>query len=92
MDNFKENTLKSHVQLCELRYKALETRLDNVEAKLIKLEADVSGLKTSTQQGFSEIKLLLEQRNTSKQTQILASAATIIVALIGFLGYILVRS
>jgi len=88
----EETDLATHVSLCDLRYKQLESRLNGVESRLSKIEADMSALKASNQQGFSEIKLLLEQRNTSKQTQILASAATIIVALISLLGYILVRS
>jgi len=88
----EETDLSTHVSLCHLRYQQLEHRLNGVETRLVKIEADMSALKASTQQGFSEIKLLLEQRNTSKQTQILASAATIIVALIGLLGYILVRT
>lgn len=87
----EETDLSTHVSLCDLRYKQLESRLNGVESRLSKIEADMSALKASTQQGFNEIKLLLEQRNTSKQTQILASAATIIVALIGAIGYILVR-
>ena len=91
MDNFKENTLKGHVQLCELRYKALEERLDNVESKLEKLENDVSALKTQTQQGFSEIKLLLERQNSSKQIQLIATFGTIITAVLGFIGYIIAK-
>ena len=87
----EETDLSTHVSLCDLRYKQLEQRLNGVESRLSKIEADMSSLKASTQQGFSEIKLLLEQRHTIKQTQILASAATVIVALIGLIGYILVR-
>ena len=90
-DQFKETTLKGHISLCELRYKALETRLDGVESRLVKLETDVSSLKTQMQSGFNDIKLLLEQRNTSKQTQIIAASATIITALLGAIGYIITK-
>lgn len=88
----EQSDLSTHVSLCQLRYQQLEQRLNGVESRLSKIEADMSALKISNAEGFSQIKLLLEQRNTSKQTQVLASAATIIVALISFLGYILVRS
>lgn len=91
MDNFKENTLKGHVQLCELRYKALEERLDAVESKLEKLETDVSELKTQTQAGFAEIKLLLERQNSSKQVQMIATFGTIITAILGFVGYLITK-
>jgi hypothetical protein len=56
------------------------------------MEADVSSLKAQMQSGFTEIKLLLEQRNTHKTTQIVTAAATIITALIGLIGYIIVKT
>lgn len=83
MDNFKETTLKGHIHLCELRYKALEGRLDNVEQRLTKIEDQVSGLKAQTQQGFAEIKLMLERNTARKQIQLIASVGAVIVALIG---------
>lgn len=83
MDNFKETTLKGHIHLCELRYKALEGRLDNVEARLTKIEDQVSALKAQTNAGFTEIKLMLERQNTSKQTQLIASVGAVVVALVG---------
>ena len=90
-DNFKETTLKGHVQLCELRYTALEQRLDNVENKLHKLEQDVGDLKAETQAGFNEIKIMLERQNTSKQTQLIATFGTIAVAFITLIGYIITQ-
>ena len=88
----EEKDLETHVMLCELRYQALGVRLDGLENRLVKLEADVSSLKAQMQSGFTEIKLLLEQRNTHKTTQIVTAAATIITALIGLIGYIITRS
>ena len=90
-DNFKETTLKGHVQLCELRYQALETRLDGLESRLAKMETDVSSLKSTMQSGFGEIKLLLEQRNTSKINQTIATTGTLLAAIIGLVGYIIVK-
>jgi hypothetical protein len=88
----EEKDLETHVMLCELRYKNLESRLDGLENRLVKMEATVSSLQAQMQTGFTEIKLLLEQRNTQKQTQIIATAATIITALIGLIGYIIVKT
>jgi len=85
MDNFKETTLKGHIHLCELRYKTLEERLDNVEARLTKIEDQVSALKAQTQQGFTEIKLILERNNVRRQTQLIASISAVVVALVGAL-------
>lgn len=91
MDNFKETSLKGHIQLCELRYKSLEERLDNVESKLAKLETDVSELKQETQTGFAEIKLILERQNSAKQIQMIATFGTIITAVLGFIGYLVTK-
>jgi predicted nucleic acid-binding Zn-ribbon protein len=91
MDNFKETTLKGHISLCELRYKALEERLDKVENKLHKLEQNVTDIKTQTASGFAEIKLMLERQNSSKQTQLIATIGTVAVAVIGLIGYIITR-
>jgi phage shock protein A len=91
MDNFKETSLKGHIQLCELRYKALEERLDNVESKLQKLEQDVSDLKTQTQAGFTEIKIMLERNHTLRQTQTIATFGTIVTAILAFAGYIIAK-
>jgi len=88
----EENNLATHVSLCHLRYQQLEQRLNGMEKRLDALATDISNIKASTQQGFSDIKLLLEQRNTNKQTQVIASAATIIVAILGAIGYWLSRT
>jgi predicted nucleic acid-binding Zn-ribbon protein len=91
MDNFKETTLEGHISLCELRYKALEERLNNVENKITKIEKSVTDLKEQTQAGFTEIKIMLERQNASKQTQLIATFGTIIVAVIGLIGYIITK-
>ena len=88
----EERSLAAHVEICAIRYKGIEEKFDGIEKRLTKLEADISNIKASTQQGFSDIKLLLEQRNTNKQTQIIASSATIIVAILGAIGYWLSRT
>jgi len=82
MDNFKETTLKGHIQLCELRYKNLEERLDNVEQRLITLESKVSSLGATIQSNMLEIKLVIEKANSRRDVQVIASLGTIIVAAI----------
>lgn len=84
--------LNLHVSLCEQRYKELERRLDSFDERLTALENNLSQVKVEMSRGFGEIKLLLEQRNTQKQTQLIAAAATTITALIALIGYIVTRS
>ena len=82
MDNFKETTLKGHIHLCELRYKALEERLDNVELRLAKIEGKVSDLGSAIQSNLLEIKLTIEKANSRRDVQVIASLGTIVVAAI----------
>jgi phosphopantetheine adenylyltransferase len=81
-DQFKETTLKGHIQLCELRYKNLEERLDNVEARLTKIESKVSDLGATIQSNLLEIKLVIEKANSRRDVQIIATLGTIVVAAI----------
>lgn len=82
MDNFKETSLKGHIQLCELRYRALEERLDNVEQKLVTLEGKVSDLRVTIQSNLNDIKLTIEKANSRRDVQVIATLGTIVVAAI----------
>lgn len=83
--------LATHVSLCELRYKALEHRLDAVEQRISKLEDKVATMQKEMATGFSDIKLLIEKQSHQKHTQVIATAGTITVAVLGLLGYIITR-
>jgi len=82
-DQFKETTLKGHIQLCELRYKNLEERLDNVEARLTTLEGKIGDVSKTLQSNFLEIKLAIEKANSRRDVQVIATLGTIVVATIG---------
>lgn len=81
--------LNLHVSLCEERYKALEQRLESLDERLTSLENKVANLKSEMLSGFADIKLLIERQNNQRNTQIIASAGAVIVAVFGLLGYIL---
>lgn len=82
-DQFKETSLKGHIQLCELRYKNLEQRLDNVEQRLATIESKVSDLGSQIQSNLLEIKLVLQKADSRRDVQIIATLGTIVVAIIG---------
>ena len=86
MDNFKETSLKGHIQLCELRYKALEERLDNVEQRLSQIEDKVSDLRSAINSNMLEIRLIIEKANSRRDVQIIATLGTIAVAVVGSLA------
>jgi predicted nucleic acid-binding Zn-ribbon protein len=75
--------LNLHVSLCEQRYKALENRLSQVEQRLSKVETQIADIKEQMHSGFSEIKVILERNNSQRQTSLITTIGTIIVAVIG---------
>ena len=88
----KEDTdLATHVELCAVRYKGIEDKFNDVENRLSKIENDVNDLKVQTAQGFSDVKLLLERQNSSKQVQMIATFGTIITAILAFVGYLITK-
>lgn len=89
MDNFKETSLKGHIQLCELRYKSLEEKINAVEQRITKVEDKISSLKAEMATGFADIKLLIERQNNARTIQIIATAGTVVAAVIAGLFMLL---
>ena len=87
MDQFKENTLKGHVEKCQLRYEYLEQKLEALDGRITKVEDKISALKGEMHSGFAEIKLLIERQNNARTIQLIATVGTIVAALIGLLAY-----
>ena len=85
----ERTNLETHVELCELRYTQLDTRMGKIEKQMSDLNKDVQDLKDETRAGFAEIKSLIEKKQGSNQQSLVTAAGTIIVALIGFLGYLI---
>ena len=83
--------LATHVSLCELRYKQLEKRLEQVDEKFNKLEDKVNLLAKQQQEGFTEIKLILERKDISRHNQLLATFGTLATAILAFAGYIIAK-
>jgi DUF4097 and DUF4098 domain-containing protein YvlB len=84
-----EARLNTHELLCSERYKAIEVRMDNIETRMDSLSADVKDLKTTNDKQFGEIKTLLSGAKDEKFKVMVTVAGTVIVSLIGMLGYLL---
>lgn len=81
--------LTTHEAVCAERYAGIENKMTQIDKRFDKVEAEIKEVKANTTKGFAEIKELIERRNGSSQQAIITAAGTIIVALIGFLGYLL---
>jgi archaellum component FlaC len=75
----KEN-LEAHVELCAERYRRLEEKLENVETKMSTVSSDLSGLHTSMSQ---DNKIIIKT--------LIATAGTIIVALVSAVAAVLTK-
>lgn len=83
-----EARLSTHEEICALRYKALETRMDSIETRMDAISNDVKDLKTTNDKQFSEIKSMLSGAKDEKFKVMITATGTIVVALLGMLGYL----
>ena len=81
--------LNTHEAVCAERYAGLEEKMTQIDKRFDKVEEDIKEIRAETSQGFKEIKALIERRQGGSHQAIITAAGTIIVALIGFLGYLL---
>jgi hypothetical protein len=81
--------LDTHEQLCIERYKAIETRMDSIESRVDIISVDVKELKQTNDRQFNEIKALIGNGKDEKFKTMVTVAGTIIVALLGVLGYLI---
>ena len=84
-----EARLNTHELLCLERYKAIETRMDSIETRVESIATDVKELKETNDRQFNEIKTMLTAGKDEKFKTMVTVAGTVIVGLIGLLGYLI---
>jgi predicted nucleic acid-binding Zn-ribbon protein len=84
-----EARLDTHEQVCAERYRAIEAKFHTVDERMDRIEADIKELQTSSTKNFNEIKAMLSGAKDEKFKTMVTAAATVIVALVGMLGYLL---
>ena len=84
-----EARLNTHEILCAERYKGIELRMDNIESRMDAISADVKELKQTNDKQFGEIKALLSGAKDEKFKTMVTVAGTIIVGLLGVMGYLI---
>lgn len=84
-----EARLSTHEQVCAERYKGIETRMDSIETRMDSISTDVKELKQTNDQQFNEIKRMLSGAKDEKFKTMVGVAGTIIVGLLGLLGYLI---
>lgn len=81
--------LSTHEEICALRYKGIEVRMDSIENRMDAISADVKELKSTNDRQFNEIKALISGGKDEKFKTMVTVTGTIIVALLGTMGYLI---
>lgn len=81
--------LSIHEAVCAERYAGLDRRMTTIDEKFHKLENEVKELKETTAKGMGDIKNMLQQAKDEKFKVMITVTGTIIVALLGAMGYII---
>jgi len=87
----ERDNLEIHVDLCELRYKALEDRMTRIEQHMQEMSEDLRDFKGEVRQGFGEIKNMLQLAKDEKFKTIIGAGGSVVVGLLALLGYIVVH-
>lgn len=85
----EEQDLQTHVEICALRYEGIQNQMTKIDERFDKIEAELKELATSTSRNLSEIKTMLSGAKDEKFKTMVTVAGTIIVALLGTMGYLI---
>ena len=83
--------LDTHEAICAERYAHITDRFANIEVRFDRIEADIKEIKDNTQDHFDEIKRLINSQSSEKFKTMVATAGTVMVGLLGLIGYIVVH-
>ena len=82
----EEKDLATHVEICAIRYSGIQEKIDGLEKRMSKVENIAVSLKAEIQSGFNDIKLKIEKDSNRRTIQLIATAGSIIVAIVGAVG------
>lgn len=72
--------LATHVEICAIRYEAINERFEAVDATLSRIDTTLTDIKT-----------MINNQRDAKFTTMVTTAGTVIVALLGVMGYLIVQ-
>ena len=78
--DIEKKSLEAHVEICAVRYGALETKLTNLEQRMDKMEMYLIGIKESLENK-------LEDRNKSTMGWTISILGILLSALLGYIGH-----
>jgi len=89
--NLERSNLEAHVDLCAERYKRLEEKFLGLESRLTALESKLSAMDAKSDLQIEGLKNLISDGQSSKFRVLVSTAGTVIAALLGTLGYLIIK-
>ena len=80
----EKQSLEAHVEICAVRYGALDTKLNNLEQRMDKMEMYLIGIKESLENK-------LEDRSKSVMGWTITILGVLLSAILGYLGHALFK-
>jgi len=80
----EKQSLEAHVEICAVRYANLETKLENLEHRMDKLEGYLVGIKESLDEKF-------EGRGKQSVSILVTILSVILTGLLGFLAHVVLK-
>ena len=87
--DIEKDNLEAHVELCWERYRRLEEKINQVDAKVELLGDEIRTMREEYMQEIKEMREETAKDNRALKTAVLTSSATIIAALLGFVAMML---
>ena len=78
--DIEKKSLEAHVEICAVRYGALDTKLNNLEQRMDKMEMYLIGIKESLENK-------LEDRSKSVMGWTVSILGILLSALLGYIGH-----
>lgn len=85
----EEQDLQTHVEICAIRYAGIQNQMKSIDERFDRVEAELKDLATSTNKNLGEIKTMLQGAKDEKFKVMVTVAGTIIVSLLGVMGYLI---
>lgn len=83
--------LATHEEICLMRYTSINDKMELMDTRFDKIEQELKELKDSNSKTLNEIKDLLVAAHGEKFKVMITVAGTIIVSLIGLMGYLVIH-
>lgn len=91
MSELERTNLEAHVDICMMRHKRLEEKLEIVESDVKSIRDDISKMEEKLDQDHKELMESILSSNKEKFKVLVGTAGTVIAALLTVVGYVVVN-